>query len=140
MVLADDHAAVRRSVRLALDGEQGLRVVAEAVDLRGAVRDADRHAADVVVLDIGLSAEPSLKTIRRLRMRLPETGVVVLTVDDDPAFARHALAAGASGFVLKEMADADLAAAIRSAARGEHYVSPRLSGELDALRGGVLDA
>lgn len=137
IVLADAHAVMRRSLRLLLDSEEGMWVIAEASDLAGAVRLVNGDAPHVVVLDMGLGDQPGLETIRRLRASAPQTGVVALTMEDDAVFARHALEAGASGFVLKDKADADLIAAIRAAANGEWFVSPQLA---SALRRGMLGA
>jgi two-component system response regulator NreC len=135
VVLVEDHAAVRRNLRALLDGEADFEVITEASDPSTVVRNMRGRSPHVLVLDLGLSGGPSVETIGRLRTQLPDTHVVVLTMDDEPVFARHALDAGAFGFVLKEMADADLAAAVRSAARGERYVSPRMSARLNSLEG-----
>jgi two-component system, NarL family, response regulator NreC len=85
------------------------------------------------VLDLSMPGGSSLETIGKLRERVPDTQVVVPTMDDSPVFAQRALATGALGFVLKELADTDLPEAIRAAARGEEYVSPRVAARLDAL-------
>jgi two-component system, NarL family, response regulator NreC len=133
VVLADDHAVVRRSLRLLLDNEDGVEVIAEATDLSTVVRHVHGHKPHVLVLDLWMPGGSSIQTIRRLREQVPDTQVVVLTMEDDPVFARHALDAGAIGFVLKEMADSDLPRAIRHAAAQEQYVSPRLASRLESL-------
>jgi two-component system response regulator NreC len=76
----------------------------------------------------------SIETIGKLRERVPDTQIVVLTMDDSPVFAQRAIAAGALGFVLKDLADGDLPQAVRAAARDEEYVSPRVAARLDALQ------
>ncbi len=126
---------MRRSLRLLLDREEHIDVIAEAADLASAVRHVHRHKPHVLVLDLGLfnAAGSSIEAIGPLRERMPETQTVVLTMEDDPAFARRAFAAGALGFVLKELADCDLPQAVRAAARGEEYISPRVADRLDAL-------
>ncbi len=126
---------MRRSLRLLLDREEHIDVIAEAADLSSALCDVHRHKPHVLVLDLGLfnSDGSSVEAIGPLRERTPETQTVVLTMEDDPAFARRAFAAGALGFVLKELADGDLPQAIRAAARGEEYISPRVADRLDAL-------
>ena len=126
---------MRRSLRLLLDREEHIDVIAEATDLASALRHVHRHKPHVLVLDLGLSNSDgsSIEAIGPLRERTPETQTVVLTMEDDPAFARRAFAAGALGFVLKELADGDLPQAIRAAARGEEYISPRAADRLDAL-------
>jgi two-component system response regulator NreC len=134
VVLADDHAAVRRSLRLLLDGEDGVDVVGEAGDLRTAARHVHGHAPDVLVLDLQMPGGSSIGVIRRLREQVPITEIVVLTMEQSAAFAQRALDAGAVGFVLKDRADTELPAAVRRAAEGRKYVSPRVAAGLDALR------
>jgi DNA-binding NarL/FixJ family response regulator len=126
VVLADDHALMRRSLRMLLDREAGIEVVAEASDLETVMRHVDGHLPRVLVLDLGMSDGSSLATISDLRERVPNTEIVVLTMEDGPGFAQHALDAGAICFVLKDQADSELPQAVRSAARGVEYVSPRL--------------
>ncbi len=134
VVLADDHALMRRSLRLLLEGEEGVDVIAEAGDLASAVSHVHGHRPHVLVLDLGMSNGSNIEAIGQLRERAPETQIVVLTMQDNPVFAQHAFAAGALGFVAKELADSELPQAIRAAARGEQYVSPRVAPRLDALR------
>jgi two-component system response regulator NreC len=133
VVLADDHSLMRRGLRLLLDGEEGVEVIAEAVDLASVVRQVHGHEPHVLVLDLGMPGGSSIETISKLRERVPNTQIVVLTMDDSPVFAQRALAAGAVGFVLKDLADSDLPQAVRAAAQGEEYVSPRVAARLDAL-------
>jgi len=134
VVLADDHRLVRRTLRLLLDGEQGVKVVAEAGDIRDVVRHVQGQLPHVLVLDLQMPGGSSIEAIRLLRREVPETEIVVLTMEQSPAFAQRALDAGAVGFVLKERADTELAEAVRHAVRGEEYVSPRVAAGLDALR------
>ena len=128
VVIADDHAVVRKGLRLLIDAEPGLRVVAEAGDVPGAVRLARAHRPRVLVLDLNMPGGSSLEAIPTVAAG--PTAVVVLTMQDDPSFARRALQAGASGFVLKEAADDELLAAIRRAAAGDTYLNPRLGARL----------
>ena len=137
VVLADDHAVVRRSLRLLLDGEDDLEVIAEAADLSSVVRHVHGHVPHVLVLDLRMPNGSSVETIRRLRERVPETEIVVLTMEASPLFAQQALDAGAVGFVLKDRADSELPAAVRNAASGGEYISPRVEAGLDALRRAV---
>jgi two-component system response regulator NreC len=134
VVLADDHAAVRRNLRLLLDTEGGVDVIAEAVDISGVMRDVHAHLPHVLVLDLRLPNGSSIDAIRRLRAQVPTTEIVVLTMEDSPAFAQQAIDAGAIGFVLKDRADSELLTAVRRAARGDEYVSPRVEAALDAFR------
>lgn len=137
VVLADDHVVVRRCLRLLLDVENDLAVIAEATDLPSVVRYVHGHVPHVLVVDLQMPNGSSLETIRRLRDHVPETEVVVLTMEPSPLFAQQALDSGALGFVLKHRADTELPAAIRCAAAGKEYVSPQVGAGLDALRRAV---
>ena len=130
VVLADDHAVVRRGLRLLLEAAPGIHVVAEAGTVPDALRMARAHRPTVLVLDLNMPGGSSLEAIPRLREQAQETSIVVLTMQDEPAFARRALQEGALGFVLKEAADEELLEAIRLAARGETYLNPRLGARL----------
>jgi two-component system response regulator NreC len=134
VIVADDHHAVRRNLRLLLDREEGVEVIAEAADLTAVLRHVPAQLPHVLVLDLDLPNGSSVDAIQRLRSQVPDTEVVVLTMEQSPAFAQQALDAGAIGFVLKDRADDELPAAVRRAARGEEYVSARVSAGLDALR------
>ncbi|MBW8059675.1 MAG: response regulator transcription factor [Solirubrobacterales bacterium] len=126
LVIADDHRVVRTGLRLLLETEAGFEVVAEADDVPSARRYVGAHRPSVLVLDLNMPGEPSLPAIPTLREETPETQIVVLTMQDDPAFAREALKAGAVGFVLKRSAEDELVEAVRLAARGESYLNPQL--------------
>jgi two-component system, NarL family, response regulator NreC len=139
VVLADDHVPMRRSLRLLLDGEDGLEVVAEASDHASATRHVHGHQPEVLVLDLGLRDGSSIETIRSLSERAPHTKIVVLTMEDNPVFAQRSLTAGALAFVAKDLADVELPDAIRAAARGEEYVSPRVAARLDNLHRALTD-
>ncbi len=130
VVLADDHALMRHSVRGLLDGEGDVEVVAEAGDLASAARLLERHLPCVLVLDLRLSGGSSMEMIGSLRERVPQARIVVMTMEGNRAFARRALAAGALGFITKELADEELPDAIRAAARGRRYNSPRATPRL----------
>lgn len=136
-MLADDHAAVRRNLRLLLDGEDDVEVIAEAGDISTVVRHVHGHVPHVLVLDLQLPNGSSIEAIRRLRERVPDTEIVVMTMEMSAVFAQQAIDAGAVGFVLKDRADDELPAAVRSAARGEEYISPQVEAALDALRRAV---
>jgi two-component system response regulator NreC len=132
VVLADDHAVVRKGLRLLVEAEPGLRVVAEAGTVPDAVRMAKAHRPTVLILDLNMPGGSSLDEIPALRRDVPETAIVVLTMQDDPSFARQALQSGALGYVLKEAADDELLGAIHLAAKGETYLNPRLGARLAA--------
>jgi two-component system, NarL family, response regulator NreC len=130
IVLADDHAVVRSGLRMLLDSEQGFEVVAEAGDVDAAKRYVRGHHPHVLVLDLNMPGGSSLEAIPTVREESPETQIVVLTMQQEPAFAREALSAGALGYVLKEAADEELVEAVRRAAVGESYLNPRLGARI----------
>jgi two-component system response regulator NreC len=132
VVLADDHAVVRRGLRMLVDAEPEMQVLAEAADVADAERLARAHRPRVLVLDLNMPGGSVVEAIPRLREQAPGTAIVVLTMQDDPAFARQALQAGALGFVLKEAAEDELLQAIRSAAAGDTYLNPRLGARIAA--------
>jgi two-component system response regulator NreC len=132
VVIADDHAIVRRGLRQVLDAAHGFEVVAEASDLDSARRYVRGHHPDVLVLDLNMPGGSSLDGIPDLRAECPDTQIVVLTMQDEPAYARHALGAGALGYVLKESAESELVEAIRRAAHGDTYLNPRLGARVAA--------
>jgi two-component system, NarL family, response regulator NreC len=129
VVIADDHAVVRTGLKLLLDGEDGITVLAEAGDVAETRRRVSAYKPDVLVLDLNMPGEPSLPAIPELAA---VTAVVVLTMQDDPAFAREALQSGAKGYVLKEAADAELVEAVRAAATGRTYLNPGLGARIAA--------
>jgi two-component system, NarL family, response regulator NreC len=130
IVLADDHAAMRQSLRTLLDGEVDLRVIGETDSLHSVIRHVHTGRPDVLVLDLGLSSGRSLEMVSELKTKAPDTRIVVLTTNDDPSFAQGVLDSGALGLVLKEMADSDLPAAVRAAWSDQRYVSPCLAARL----------
>ena len=126
IVLADDHTIVRSGLRLLLEAEDGLRVVAEAGDVPEAVRKVRAYKPDVLVLDLSMPGGPSLAAFPSLHEASPRTAIVVLTMEGEPRFARAAMRAGALGFVLKEAADTELVEAVNAAAAGVRYLNPQL--------------
>ena len=136
VVIADDHSIVRRGLRYLFEAEAGFEVLAEASDLESARRYVRGHRPRVLVLDLNMSGESSLHSISSIRAESPETEIVVLTMQDEPAYAREALSAGALGYVLKESADAELVEAVRAAAHGNSYLNPRLGARVAAAPSG----
>lgn len=132
IVLADDHAVMRSGLRMLLEAEPGYEVVAEAGDAESAVRYVRGHKPDVLILDLNMPGGSGLDIIPRLTEEVPDTRIVVLTMQRDPAFARQALSSGAIGYVLKSAADAELVLAVRLAADGETYLNPQLGAKLAA--------
>jgi two-component system, NarL family, response regulator NreC len=132
IVLADDHEVVRIGLRLLLEAEPDLEVVAEASDIDSARRYVRGHHPAVLVLDLNMPGGSSLEAIPAIREESPETQIVVLTMQQEPAFAREALSNGALGYVLKEAAAEELVEAVRRAATGESYLNPALGARLAA--------
>ena len=130
VLIVDDHAVVRSGLRMLLDSESGFEVVAEASDVDGAARYVRGHHPDVLVLDLNMPGRSSLDAIPQIRNESPETQIVVLTMQQEPAFARQALGSGALGYVLKEAADDELVEAVRRAAAGQSFLNPRLGARL----------
>ena len=139
LVLADDHHVVRRALRLWLESDNSVEVIAEAEDVPTAIRHVKRYLPHVLLLDLRMPNGSSIEAIRRLREEVPETQIVVGTTEESPLFARQALDAGAVGYVLKDNADTELQVAVRCAARGQEYVSPRVAARLDGLRRAAQD-
>jgi two-component system, NarL family, response regulator NreC len=132
IVLADDHEIVRDGLRLMLESEPDMEVVAEAGDVETAERRLLGYKPDVLVLDLNMPGEPSLAAIPRIVESSPDTAVIVLTMQDEPVFARDALRSGARGFVVKHAAGRELVEAIREAMRGGTYINPRLGARIAA--------
>ena len=132
IVLADDHAVVRSALRMLLDAEPGLEVVAEAGDVDGAIRYLRGHRPEVLILDLNMPGRASLEALPDITEASPDTQVVVLTMQSEPAFAREAMQAGVLGYILKEAADTELVKAVRLAAQGRTYLQPDLGARLAA--------
>ncbi|MDH6226781.1 MULTISPECIES: response regulator [Streptomyces] len=136
ILLADDHALVRRGVRLILDQEPDLEVVAEAGDGAEAVERARSQEVDLAVLDIAMPRMTGLQAARELAALRPDLRILMLTMHDNEQYFFQALKAGASGYVLKSVADRDLVAACRAAIRDEPFLYP---GAVTALIRHYLD-
>ncbi|SBT46248.1 response regulator [Micromonospora narathiwatensis] len=130
ILLADDHALVRRGVRLILDNEPDLTVVAETADGAEAIARARDERPDLAILDIAMPRLTGLQAARELSRLLPEMRILILTMYDNEQYFFEALKAGASGYVLKSVADRDLVEACRAAVRGEPFLYP---GAVNAL-------
>jgi DNA-binding NarL/FixJ family response regulator len=130
VLLADDHALVRRGVRLILDSEPGLCVVAEAADGAEAIEMARACTPDLAILDIAMPRMTGLQAARELSRLQPDLRILVLTMYDNEQYFFEALKVGASGYVLKSVADRDLVEACRAAMRGEPFLYP---GAVNAL-------
>jgi DNA-binding NarL/FixJ family response regulator len=124
LLLADDHAMVRRGLRLVLDAEPDLRVVAEAGDGLGALETARRTELDLAILDVSMPRMTGLQAAAELVSLRPQLPVLMLSMHDSEQYLFEALKAGASGYVLKSAADRDLVEACRAALRGEPFLYP----------------
>jgi len=124
LLVADDHPVVRAGLRMLLSAQLDMEVVGEAVDAAAAVARAMELRPDVVIMDITMEGMSSLAATREIRRRIPETKVLVLTIHDNEEYLRQMLEAGATGYVLKQAADIELAVAIRAVHRGEVYIYP----------------
>ncbi len=124
ILLADDHAVVRRGLRLVLDAEPDLEVVAEAGDGAEAVELAVSTDIELAILDVSMPRLTGLQAARELTQRKPELRVLILTMHDNEQYFFEALRAGASGYVLKSVADRDLVEACRATIRGEPFLYP----------------
>jgi DNA-binding NarL/FixJ family response regulator len=124
ILVADDHALVRRGLVMVLDAQPDLEVVAEAGDGAEALELAARTAVDLAVLDVAMPRLTGLQAAADLSRREPELRLIMLSMYDDEQYLYEALRAGASGYVLKSAADQDLVAACRAAMRGEPFLYP----------------
>ena len=124
ILLADDHVLVRRGVRLILDNEPDLTVVAEAGDGAEAVELARAEEPDLAILDIAMPRLTGLQAARQLVRLQPELRILILTMYDNEQYLFESLKSGASGYVLKSVADRDLVEACRAAMRGEPFLYP----------------
>jgi two-component system response regulator NreC len=132
LLIVDDHQLVRSGLRRLLEAEEDLEVEDEAGTAYDAVRLARLHKPDVILLDVVMPGGSGLDAIPEILEASPSTGVLALSMQDDPSYVRHAFAVGAKGYVLKEAADDELLAAIREVAKGGNYVDHQLGSRLAA--------
>jgi two-component system response regulator NreC len=133
IVLADDHHVVRSGLGLLLEAEDGFAVVAEAADTDAVLRAVVEHRPKALVLDLNMPGDvTSMAAIAIVRERSPGTAVVVLTMQEDLAFVRAAMKAGAAAYVVKDSVGEELVEAVRRAAAGNTYLGPDLAAALDA--------
>ena len=132
VVIIDDHAVVRSGLRLVLEAEKDITVEDEGGTADEAVRLARLHKPDVVLLDVTMPGRSGLEAADEVKKAAPKASILVLSMHDDPSYVREAFSAGASGYLLKEAADAELVAAVREVAAGNRYVHPALGARLAA--------
>jgi len=127
VLLADDHAILRKGVSMLVNAQSDMEVAAEAASGEEALREAQRVQPDVVVMDVSMPGMNGIEATRRLLEMLPRTRVIGLSMYKDAVYVRELLRAGASGYLVKDCDDAELLLAIRAAARGEAYLSPAVT-------------
>jgi two-component system, NarL family, response regulator NreC len=127
LLIADDHPVVRAGLRTLLAAHKDMVIVGEAEDGAEAIARTHELSPDVVVTDISMSGMSGLEATREIRASSPSTKVLVLTIHDDEEYLRQMLAAGATGYLLKETADTELAIAIRAVHRGDMFIYPALT-------------
>jgi two-component system response regulator NreC len=130
VLIVDDHAILRAGLKMLVNAQADMEVVSEAPDGEKAVQEARETRPDVTLLDLTMPRVGGMKALQEIARNCRETRVLVLTMHDDPAYLRSALAAGASGYLLKRAVDAELLAAIRAVHRGGTFVDPRLASVL----------
>ncbi len=130
VMIADDHAILRAGLKMLVNAQTDMEVVSEAPDGEMAVQTAQETMPDVALLDLAMPRVGGMKALEKMTRDCHETRVLVLTMHDDPAYLRSALAAGASGYLLKRAVDSELLAAIRAVHRGGIFVDPRLANVL----------
>ncbi len=127
ILLADDHSLVRQGFSMILSAQSDMQIVGEASNGREAVELAEKLHPDVVVMDVTMPELNGIEATRRIAESAPRTRVLALSMHKDSVYVREILRAGARGYLLKDSADADLIAAVRSVAKGEAYLSPSVS-------------
>jgi len=132
VILVDDHTLVRAGLVRLVEGFSGFEVIGEAGDCAQAVELAIRHKPDLMLLDLSLPDKSGLEGLLLIRKHTPQTRVVMMSMHDDPQHVREALDRGAAGFIVKDAAAMELELALRTAAKGDIFFSPRLSSKMVA--------
>lgn len=127
ILLADDHTVVRKGLRLLLESNEGFVVVADAADGREAVALAERHAPQVVVIDVAMPGLNGIEAARQILAKLPHTAIVFLSMHADESYVLKALKAGARAYLLKDSAEYDLINAVKAVTEGKAFFSPAIS-------------
>lgn len=127
ILLADDHAMVRKGFRLILEGQPDMEIAGEAANGREAVELAEKIHPDVVVMDVAMPELNGIEATRRLMSAAPRARVLALSMHKDSVYVREILRAGARGYLLKDSIDTELVNAVRAVARGDGYLSPGVS-------------
>lgn len=123
ILIADDHAVVRRGLKQILAENFPRAVIGEGADAPEALKEARQHEWDIVILDLNLAGRSGLDVLKELKARRPKLPVLILSIHSEDQYAARALKAAASGYLMKEAAPEELVRAVRKALRGGHYVS-----------------
>jgi DNA-binding NarL/FixJ family response regulator len=138
VLVADDHTVVREGIRYVLEREPGFEIVAEAGSGSDVVALAEQCRPDVAVLDISMPGESGIQVAARLRQRLPETRILILSMYDNAEYVLESVRAGAHGYILKDTAATELRRAVRAVQEGEVFFSPPVASRLSAAVRGEL--
>ena len=130
VLLADDHAIVRRGLRSLIESQPGFKVVAEAADGLEALRLSEEHQPDAIILDVGMPKLNGIEVAARAQKLARPPGVIILSMHADESYIIRALAAGARAYLLKDATDEDLLPALRAVASGKPFFSPTVTGVL----------
>lgn len=133
VLIVDDHVMVRKGLRLAIEAHPDIAVVGEAGTVHEAIEVAARTTPQVITLDLSMPGPSGVASVSRLRAAVPNARIVVVTMHDDPAYVRSAIAMGAAGYVNKSAADTELIAAIRAVARGRVFIDVGDAGTLETI-------
>jgi two-component system, NarL family, response regulator NreC len=140
VVLADDHPVVRAGMRLLLSQDPSFEIVAESSTVAETLQVVQQHRPSILVLDLTMAGQSSLQSIPDLLAASPSTRILILTMHEDPAFARAALRMGAAGYLLKEAASEELIGAAHQVAKGATYLQPTMGAQLAVADPGTANA
>lgn len=130
ILLAEDHQTVREGIRLLINSQPDMEVVGEVGDGAAAIREAQKIAPDLVVMDVSMPEMNGMKATKRLKQAAPDIKILTLTRHTDDAYLQQLIESGASGYVLKQSASAELIRAIRAVAEGKSYLDPAMTGKM----------
>lgn len=133
ILIVDDHAMVRKGLRMSMEAHHDLQVVGEAGNLQEAIEAAARLQPQIITLDLTMPGPSGVASVERLRAAVPTARVIVVTMHDDPAYVRSAIAMGAAGYVNKSAADTELISAIRAVARGRVFIDVGDAATLESI-------
>ncbi len=133
VLIVDDHAMVRKGLRMALEAHADIQVVGEAGTLMEAIEAAARVKPQIVTLDLSMPGPSGVASVQRMRTAAPGARIIVVTMHDDPAYVRTAIAMGASGYVNKSAADTELVSAIRAVSRGRVFIDAGDAATLESI-------